>query len=176
MPFIFPAWTLRHSPFVPQLIAAASYSEADDTVINPLIATWSAKQFGTLSLILDHGSSSQRVLACYAIGRIGGPEAFPLLHHAFADQDIVVRKFAVYPMRNHPCAQARIDLLVALADGDWVLRTHAVNGLAMIGDATAIPALRQVEEADPREDIRAGARRAIASIEQRTRTSASTSE
>jgi beta-lactamase regulating signal transducer with metallopeptidase domain len=105
-----------------------------------------------------------RAYAAWAVGQTRDPRAGDILTAALSDPHWRVRMHAAGGLQ-HTAGPGSVDpLITALRDDYWQVRISAVDALAAIGDRRAISALRQVAERDPREMIRADARRAIERI------------
>ncbi len=104
-----------------------------------------------------------------------GPAAVPALCRALKDPDVGLRQMAsitlsagLHSGQFRPAGRQTVAVLIeALEDSDADVRDEAARSLAELGQQAteALPALRKMAAADPAEQLRRVARRAIESIE-----------
>ena len=98
-----------------------------------------------------------------ALLELAGRQLSPLLADYLADESEVIRRFAVEVLgRLKDPDTLGVVLRVATEDANWWVRERAVEALAAIGDARAVPHLVNLMRADP--DVRLACIKAIADM------------
>jgi HEAT repeat protein len=103
---------------------------------------------GVLASRLHDADEDVRFATVTALGRIDGPEACHLLVRALGDRARVVRAQAAFGLAE--CPNTASALREALRDSDPWVRVYAAEALAIQGDSSAINALTETLQLEPR--------------------------
>ncbi|MHC4645013.1 MAG: HEAT repeat domain-containing protein [Planctomycetota bacterium] len=116
---------------------------------------------------LETDGEAPRREAAKALGLIGDPNAVTALEAALSDKEPPVRRAAAVALGQlGPAAVKAVPSLIKKLQNDKLLRTEAARALGLIGDVSALPALKAAQN-DGSISVREAASRAIEEIEKK---------
>lgn len=140
-------------PFaVEPMVAALSspvYAEVRPDLIAALGLARDPLSVLAVSRFVREGDRMERLRACRALGRLGRPEAVPLLIFAMGDASHTVRAMAAKSLGELADPRAVSVLAVSLRDTYWWVRANAAEALRRCGPA-GVTALEQALHLDDR--------------------------
>ncbi len=115
------------------------------------------------------GSTSQsntvRYYAVDALGRIGSSEAVDPVRALLADEDGLMRAYALSALLALEADDLDSALMGAMRDDNWRVRQLSVQGMGASGNTGHLPAVSFVARRDPDHRVRRSALRAIADLD-----------
>ena len=115
------------------------------------------------------GSTSQsntvRYYAVDALGRIGSSEAVEPVRALLADEDGLMRAYALSALLALEADDIDSALMGAMRDDNWRVRQLSVQGMGASGNTGHLPAVSFVARRDPDHRVRRSALRAIADLD-----------
>ncbi|MBI1748321.1 MAG: HEAT repeat domain-containing protein [Acidobacteria bacterium] len=98
-----------------------------------------------------------------ALGRLGDPQAIPVLVQAIRDEDAETRVYSIYALGELRAKEAVPDMISLYKTDDVGLRKMIVYVLGVLGDLRAVPTLRTALS-DRQEDVQWNAATALARL------------
>lgn len=117
-----------------------------------------------LEIALGDEKVSIRRLATVYLGMIKNPQVLPLLYRALRDKTVTVRRTAGDCLSDLGFVEATAEMVKALTDDSKLVRWRAAMFLYEVGDNSALPALKQVQN-DPEFEVSLQIKLAIERIE-----------
>jgi HEAT repeat protein len=135
-----------------------------DNLAEAVVSIASAEPDAFLEVFADPAlDTNSFVLA--GLGRVLRPAATRRLVAASAAGDMRLRQDAAMALGHHASPEAVSALVTLLDDPDYLVRYHALQSLAAVGDVSALPALEAIDP--PHEIERTLATDAVAAIHER---------